>query len=114
MDLSPTKSVGRPHNCGGFFQFSGKSVNLIACVSMSFVSLAVSLFVAEGIVRLLTKYELIDSLQSFGQYMNYSDRRYNLKDNPIFRKSDDPDLGWEAIPGIDRNGAIRINSAGFR
>jgi hypothetical protein len=97
-----------------FFQFRGKSVNLIACVTLALVSLAFSLFVAEGIVRLLTKYELIDSLKPFGQYMNYSDRRYNLKNNAIFRRSDDPDLGWEAIPGIHRDGAIRINSAGFR
>ena len=72
MDLSPTKSVGRPHNRGVFFEFRGNSVNLIACFTLAFVSLAVSLFVAEAMVRLLTKYELIDSLRPFGQYMNYS------------------------------------------
>lgn len=83
-------------------------------VTMVLVSLAFGLLVAEGILRVVTKYELIESLKPFGEYMNYADRRYPVKRNPIFRRSNDPDLGWEAIPGIHRNGAIRINSAGFR
>lgn len=78
------------------------------------VALALGLVAAEFALRWATRAGVTPALKTFGLYMANADRHYYIKDDPIFRRSADPDLGWEAIPGTYRDGMIRVNSAGFR
>lgn len=75
----------------------------------------VVLLACEGALRVLVAWAPPRGSNGFVRFMTQQPEVTLglIADSALFRKSDDPALGWEPVPGGSR-GPVRINRAGFR
>jgi len=74
------------------------------------IGVAAGIIAAEGILRIAIHLDL-PPLRSFAAFVHAPEGEH--AQDPRYRQSDDPLLGWELLPSVTA-GDVRVNAAGFR